>query len=244
MDQISVLAAAGMQARMQSLDLVANNMANASTTGYKGDSEFYSVFTSEAADDDGSGVPTTLPMIQRQWTDLSQGLLEPTNNPTDVALSGKGFFVVTGPSSPLYTRSGSFKVASSGELTTSDGYAVLTQGGGTIKADATQPIEISQDGSVRQNGQSLGQLQLVDFNDPSALVKQGSNYFRNPSSQAPIDAADVQVYQGKVEASNVSAAHSAVRLIGVMRQFEMLQKAMTLAGDMNSKQFRKWPKWK
>jgi flagellar basal-body rod protein FlgF len=235
MDQISVLAAAGMQARMQSLDLVANNMANASTNGYKGDSEFYSVFTSEAADDDGSGVPTTLPMIQRQWTDLSQGLLEPTNNPADFALSGKGFFVVTGPSGPLYTRSGSFKVASSGTLASSDGYPVLAQGGAPINADATQPIEISQDGTVSQGGQSLGQLQLVDFNDPSALVKQGNNYFRNTSSQAPNDASDVQVYQGKVEASNVSAAHSAVRLVGLTRQFEMLQKAISLAGDMNKK---------
>ena len=72
---------AGMRARMQSLDLVANNMANSSTSGYKGDSEFYTVFTSEAAAEDPTNDPAALPMIQRQWTDFSQGLLEPTNNP-------------------------------------------------------------------------------------------------------------------------------------------------------------------
>ena len=108
MDQISVMAAAGMQARMQSLDLVANNLANSSTGGYKSDGEFYTLFTSEAAGEDASG-PSAVPMIQRQWTDFKQGLLEPTNNPLDFGLSGKGYFVVQGPSGPLYTRNGNFR---------------------------------------------------------------------------------------------------------------------------------------
>ena len=111
MDQISVLAAAGMRARMESMDILANNIANASTSGYKGDSEFYSLFTSEAAD--AEAAPSTLPMVQKQWTDFSQGLLQPTNNPMDFGLAGKGFFVVTGPTGPLYTRSGSFQVSPS-----------------------------------------------------------------------------------------------------------------------------------
>ena len=66
-------------------------------------------------------------------------------------------------------------------------------------------------------------------------MKQGSNYFRNPTTQAPADATDVQVHQGKIEASNVSAAHGAVRLVGVIRQFEMMQKAITLSNDMGRK---------
>ncbi len=86
MNPIAVSAAAGMRARMESLDLLANNLANASTNGFKNDSEFYTLFSSEDAT---SGA--RLPMIKNQWTDFSQGLVQPTNAPLDFALSGRGF---------------------------------------------------------------------------------------------------------------------------------------------------------
>ncbi len=135
---------------MESMDLLANNIANASTSGYKSDSEFYTLFTSEAADTTHRD-PSRLPMIQRQWTDFSQGLLEPTNNPLDFGISGKGFFVVNGPTGPLYTRSGSFQVSTSGQLTTIDGYPLLDDGGKPIQADPNHPIEVSLDGDVHQH---------------------------------------------------------------------------------------------
>ena len=234
MDQISILAASAMRSSMQSLDLLANNMANASTSGYKGDSEFHTVYTSEAAAEDGTELPVTLPMIQRRWTDFAQGLLEPTNNPMDFGLSGKGFFVVQGPSGPLYTRNGNFRMAPSGAVTTSDGYPVLGQDGKPLKAtDPGQPLLVSKAGGITQNGQPIGQVHLVDFKESSALSKQGNNYYQNVSGQAPVDATEAEVYQGKVEASNVSAAHGAVRLVNVTRQFEMMQKAISIANDMN-----------
>src|SRR5579864_3393880 len=121
MDQISVLAASGLRARMQSLDLLANNIANTSTGGYKGDGEFYTLFATESATGNATEPAATLPMIERQWTDFGQGLLEPTNNSLDFGLSGKGFFVANSPSGPLYTRNGSFHVATNGTLVTSDG---------------------------------------------------------------------------------------------------------------------------
>jgi flagellar basal-body rod protein FlgF len=127
MDQISILAASAMRSSMQSLDLLANNMANASTSGYKGDSEFHTVYTSEAADADATELPVTLPMIERRWTDFAQGLLEPTNNPMDFGLSGKGFFVVKGPNGPLYTRNGNFRMSPDGTVVTSDGYPLLAK---------------------------------------------------------------------------------------------------------------------
>jgi flagellar basal-body rod protein FlgF len=232
MDQISVLAASGMRASMQSLDLLANNIANASTGGYKSDGEFHTVFVSEAADEDGSTPPASLPVIHRAWTDFSQGLLEPTNNPLDLGLQGKGFFVVQGPSGPLYTRDGSLHMSNDGTLSTANGYAVLQKDGQTIQTQGNQPVEISQDGSVHQAGQLLGQIQLVEFDDPATLVKYGGNYFQNAGMQNPPDAVNTQVYQGKVEASNVSASQGAVRLVGVMRQFEMMQKAVSISNDM------------
>lgn len=220
---------------MQSLDLLANNMANSSTNGYKGDSEFHTIFVAEAAEEDGTAMPASLPMIQRHWTDFAQGVLEPTNNPLDLGIQGKGFLVAQGVSGPLYTRNGSLHVSSDGTLLTPDGYPVLQQNGEPIQVQLNQPIQVSLDGNVQQGGQSVGQLRLVNFPDPSALIKYGNNYFQNASGQDPAAASEAQVYQGKVESSNVSAAHGAVRLVGVMRQFEMMQKAISISNDMGRK---------
>src|SRR5215467_721453 len=103
MDSLTAIAASGLRARMESLDLLANNIANASTGGYKADREFYSLYAE--ADN-----PATMPLIQKPYTDLSQGVLETTGNTLDFAISGKGFFAVQGPRGPMYTRNGNFRV--------------------------------------------------------------------------------------------------------------------------------------
>jgi flagellar basal body rod protein FlgG len=231
MDQISVMAAAGMQARMQSLDLVANNLANSSTSGYKTDGEFYTLFTSEAAGEDASG-PSSIPMIQRQWTDFAQGILEPTNNPLDFGLSGKGFYVVQGPSGPLYTRNGNFRFSKEGALVTNEGYPLLQQNGQPFKANTALKLDVARNGDVSQNGNSLGSIKLAEFQTPTALTKYGANYFTNTTGQEPVDATGAQIYQGKIESSNVSASHGAVRIVGLSRQFEMMQKAISISNDM------------
>src|SRR5690242_18395190 len=106
MDSLTALAASGLRARMESLDLLANNVANASTGGYKADREFYSLYAGSAEENEGD--PSTMPVIERPWTDHAQGTLQRTGNPLDLALDGKGFFAVDGPSGRLFTRNGSF----------------------------------------------------------------------------------------------------------------------------------------
>ena len=232
MDQISLIAASGMRASMQSLDLLANNMANSSTNGYKGDSEFHTVFVSEAAGD-GDTEPTSLPMVQRHWTDFAQGTLEPTNNPLDLGLAGKGFFAVQGPSGPLYTRNGSFQLSASGTLNTKDGYPLLDRNNQPLTlVNPGQPIVISADGTVQQNGQPIGVLQLVDFKDSGALLKQGGNYFQSAEGAQAVTPDNTAINQGKIETSNVNAAHGAIRLVSVMRQFEVMQKAISISNEM------------
>jgi flagellar basal body rod protein FlgG len=234
MDPISILAASGLRARMESLDMLANNLANTGTNGFKNDVEFYTLFTNESSDAADLGVPTTQPMLDRHWTDFSQGLLQPTNNALDLALDGKGFFTVTGPSGPLYTRNGSFKVSPQGDLVTADGYPLTELAGGKIQLDPALPVQVAPDGTVQQGGQAVGQLQIVDFPDRTPLMKQGNNYYLNVNPDVkPQPVPDTEVKQGAVETSNVKAPESAVHLIGILRQFEMLQKAINIAGDMN-----------
>src|SRR5206468_9800259 len=108
MDPLTVAAASGLRSRMESLSILANNLANATTTGYKNDKEFYGLFSSEEADNPLGSIPT-LPTVERQWTDFSQGTLQTTGNLLDVALSGPGFFAVTAPGGTLYARNGNFQ---------------------------------------------------------------------------------------------------------------------------------------
>ena len=231
---MTAIAASGLRARMESLDLLANNIANASTGGYKADREFYSLYVApEAA---GNNPDSTMPLIERPWVDHAQGTLQVTGNPLDVALSGRGFFAVNGPSGPLYTRNGNFRLAADGKLTSADGYPVRDTQGAPVRMQSTRGLEIAADGTITQDGVVTGKLEIVDFTSTAGLSKQGSNYFRvNDPSVKPSAPSGASVEQGHLESSNTGTAESAVRLVNVMRQFEMLQKAVALGTEMNKK---------
>jgi flagellar basal-body rod protein FlgF len=229
MDPLTAIAASGLRARMESLELLANNVANASTGGYKADREFYSLYAAPESE-----ALSTMPLIERPWIDLSQGLIQPTGNPLDVAISGRGFFAVDGPAGPLYTRNGNFRLAPDGRVVSAEGYAVRGADGAPIVLESGRAIDIAPDGSIRQDGVDVGRFALVDFTGADGIAKQGNNYFRvTDPAVRPSAASGASVGQGKLEASNTGSAESAVRLISVMRQFEMLQKAVNLGGEMN-----------
>src|ERR1044071_4137354 len=139
MDPLLISAASGMKARMESLDMLANNIANSGTVGFKTDREFYGLYQQE------------LPVIEKQWTDFSQGMLTPTGNPLDLALNGKGFFALNTPSGVVYTRNGQFQVSKSNQLQTADGYTLRNSRdqGKPITVDPTAGIDIDKNGVVR-----------------------------------------------------------------------------------------------
>jgi flagellar basal-body rod protein FlgF len=235
MDALTAAAASGIRARIDSLDMLANNLANASASGFKSDSESYGLYISpDAADSPEGTYPAILAVIQSRWTDFSQGALLPTGNSTDLALSGKGFFVASTSSGPLYTRNGNFRLSPKGQIETLDGYAVESNAGLPIVLDTSKPFEVTPQGIVRQDAQDVSQLAVVNFTDPSVLTKRNGTYFQNsPPGPDPAAATAVEVRQGKLEAPNSESAHSAAQLVSVLRQFEALQKAMTIGADMN-----------
>jgi flagellar basal-body rod protein FlgF len=238
MDNLSIAAIGGLRSRMISLDLLANNLANSATSGYKIDREYYGLYASDDSQNsvDG-GTGATLPTIEKQWTDFSAGATEVTGNPLDVAISGKGFFTVNGPKGPLYTRNGRLQVLPTGELGNTDGQAVLSTGGATVRVLPNKEISIAPNGAVTQDGQSVGQIGVVNFKSTDSLKKTTASAFENtdPTKNPATPAADVEVQQGKLEGSNVVVADAAMRLVGVMRQFEMLQKAIGVSSDMDTK---------
>jgi flagellar basal body rod protein FlgG len=219
---------------MEALDMLANNLANAATAGFKADREFYNIYVSaEAQPADATSGPAAMPEVQRLWTDLSQGTITVTGNSLDLAISGQGFFVVNGPAGLLYTRNGSFRLSPQGEVQTQDGYALRAQDGRKIVVDPAFRFDISSDGVVHQNGQEIARLDLADFAVSSALVKRQGNYFQLADPSATAGRPASEVWQGRLEASNVGSAETAVRLVSVMRQFEMLQRAITIGAEMN-----------
>lgn len=232
MDPITISAASGLRTRMDSLDMLANNLANDSAAGYKADREFYSLY---AAPETAGSVPDadTLPVIQKPWTDFSQGELRSTGNPLDVAISGKGFFTVAGPSGPLYTRNGNFRISPAGQMVGADGYALQQVGGGALTVDPSRPVAIAPDGTVSQDGTEVGQLAIADFSNPSVLSKQGHSYFQLADTGVQPSVATAELRQGMIEDSNAGGAQGASRLVIVMRQFEMLKKAASLGDEMN-----------
>ena len=247
MDLLSSAAAAGLRSRSEALEMLANNIANAQTTGFKIDRELYSKYQSDEAfgAQTGAHEPSLLTDIDNHWTDFAQGPLQVTGNAFDLALEGKGFFVVEGPggdANRLMTRDGHFRLSSAGRLETTDGYAVLGFRPGPrpgarvaepITLDPRASLDVGRDGSIRQNGAVVAQLLLTEPGDPQLLPKRSGNYFSlDPRylEQAP-RGTDVQ--QGKLEGANFSPAEAAVRLVNVMRQFETMQRALQLGGEMS-----------
>lgn len=234
-----ISAASGMKARMESLEMLANNVANSGTAGFKSDREFYNLYASpEALQAEQDGLhpsASTLPVIESRWTDFSQGSLAPTGSPLDIGLYGRGFFAVQSPSGPVYTRNGNFRLSKDGNIITQEGYPLRrVPDGKPIQVDPAKPIEITKDGVVRQQGQEIGQIELVNLENPAGLNKLGSLYFQLSDPKLPTTPTkDLEVRQGTLESSNVPPAEAAMRLVSVLRQFEMLQRAMTMGNDMN-----------
>ncbi len=232
MDQFTVLVASGLRSRMEALDMLSHNIANSSTAGFKADREMYRQYFSEEA----LGEAVVSPVVEGKWTDFSQGPLTPSSSQLDFGLSGKGYFVAKGPRGPLYTRNGNFRVSNTGALTTAEGYEVeiKTADGKPAKLNPRLDLQVALDGTIRQGGATLGRLSVVDFGPQTGFEKRAGNYFSFSSPQ-PIEARGVEIRQGTVEASNVNAPETAVRLVNVMRQFEMLNRALSINGEMSKK---------
>jgi flagellar basal-body rod protein FlgF len=235
MDPLTALAASGMRSRTESLELVANNLANTSTAGYKADGESYNLYFGESAWDgylENRPPAGEMPIVERNWSDLSQGTLLETGDPNDFALAAPGFFVAQTSSGPLYTRGGHFRVSKKGMLETREGYPVLATSGQPVRLDPVKPFTISPSGEISQDGSAAGTLQVVDVDRVDALTKRGGTYFVLSPVGKTTPVQQPQILQGKVESSNVESSYAAVKLVGVLRQFEMMQRAVRIAGDM------------
>ncbi|HWF38095.1 MAG TPA: flagellar basal-body rod protein FlgF [Candidatus Acidoferrales bacterium] len=218
----------GLAARMQSLDLLANNLANVNTAGYKSEKEFYRSYTASLHNQGLSQVNQAINdygLMGGARVDLTAGALQTTGNDTDLALDGSGFFVVNTKAGLRYTRNGTFQLNTQRQLV--DGEGNLVQGPqGPIQVPSGK-LNISADGTLSVDGAVLTQLKLVDFAPGTQLSPEGSSNFAVPANAQTIPVSG-QVRQGMLEASNSDPVTGAVALISIQRNAEMMQRALSI----------------
>jgi flagellar basal-body rod protein FlgG len=246
-------AATGMEAQQLKMDVISNNLANASTTGFKKARADFEDLLAEtvrlpsAAGPSGGGDPAPLQVglgVRTGTTSrsFSQGDMIATQNPLDLAIEGNGFFRVTRPNGePAYTRAGNFRLDSEGRLTT--GHGEVVEPGITVPPE-TLELTVKPDGTVlarlpgRTDLQDLGVLELTTFPNPDGLLDAGSNLFDateaagEPRAQRPGESGTGQLAQGYLEGANVHAVEEMVEMISTQRAYELNSKVVQTADQM------------
>lgn len=215
---------------------ITNNMTNANTTGFKSDTLSMKSFDEvliQNRDKISGGQNVNNPIgklslgaeIDSINTKFTQGILKPTNKPTDLAVDGRGFFAVKSGNNTVFTRDGNFRVSNDGYLKTNAGDPVLgvNNSNGTMEPIfvGTDNFVVDDNNRVIVNGKSTHALALADFNDYSTLKKVGDNYYSAPN---PVYNAKVWTKQGYLEQSNVNISNEMVEMMTTMRNFETNQK--------------------
>jgi flagellar basal-body rod protein FlgF len=223
------------------LDVVANNVANVNTSGYKADSSLFEEFLKSGAHEDNFvGRDRSVSYVQDRATfrDFSQGPSEQTKNPLDVAIDGSGFLVVQTPAGERYTRDGGLQMNNTGQLVTAAGNPVLGTSGPIVFQPTDHDINVSPDGTVTvlegssRTDSIRGKLRLVSFPDAQKLLKEGLNLYASGEGSAQPDLKS-QVRQGFIEKSNVNAVAEMSRMIEVTRAYTQISTLLQQQSDLH-----------
>lgn len=228
MDSGFYAACAALMARSQALDLVANNLANTSTPGYRGQHNIFRSILATAAGHTGSGLNQAVNdfgISGGSQMDLTQGNIEHTGNDFDFAVQGPGFFEVQTANGPVFTRNGNFGVSPQGQLITAQGDPVMGDNG--VIRIVGGPVTVSADGTISVQGAVAGKMKLVEFLPGTALESLGKTYYGAPKNTGT-PTKQSTIAQGSLESSNVNPVASAVELVAVQRYAEMMQRALSM----------------
>jgi flagellar basal-body rod protein FlgF len=223
------------------LDVIANNVANVNTAGYKADNSLFEEYlTSGAHEDNFVGGDRRVSFVQDRGTfrDYSQGAAEQTKNPLDLAIDGSAFMVVQTPAGERYTRDGGFLLNNVGQLVTAGGNPVLGTGGPIVLQPTDHDINVTPDGTITvvegdsRTDSIRGKLRLVSFPDAQKLLKEGMNLYSAGEGSAQPDAKST-VRQGFIEKSNVNAVAEMSRMIEVSRAYTQIATLLQQQSDLH-----------
>ena len=222
--------ASSMRSLTQRHEILANNLANASTPGYKADGFVLSSPHGASANAAGWAVAASEDAPGSGWTDFSPAAIRRTERELDVAIDGSGFLVVQTPRGLRYTRGGALSVRPDGTLVNPAGFPVLGERGQiTLRSAKT---EITNEGEVQDDGQTVDQLRIVDFPKPYQLRKDSTGLLAPPRGAGdPTPATDFHVVAGALEDSNVGSVRTMVQMIELLRSYESAQRAIQAADE-------------
>lgn len=227
-------AASAMTANARAQEIIARNLANVSTTGFKKGVVLFDDFSSVLAGASQHVAPTVV-TDSRETIDFSEGSHTYTGGSLDVALQGEGFFVLQNPSQPdqpLYSRKGQFTLNAQGQIVNTIGLPVMGQGGPITLPPDARHIHIGAEGTVSADGNAVGTLMLVRFPQPYPLERTNFTAFKEPDGVHNAEpATDCKVRQGYLEESNVDVLGELVTMIAVMRNFEASQRMVTITDE-------------
>lgn len=211
----------------QKMALIANNVANINTPGYRGQNALFKEFIS---DQRRMKEDVSLVFDYGQYRVMDSGSIKETGNSLDVALVGPGFIGIQTPEGTQYTRAGNFGLNADGQLVTAQGRLVSDAGGGSINVPQdAQYVSIDQTGIVSTNQGQIATLMIAEFADYQQLDPAGNGLYK--TDQPAIPATDTKVLQGKIEGSNVQPVLEMTRMIEVMREYQAVQNMMNNEHD-------------
>ncbi len=215
------------------MDIIANNIANADTTGFKLENLMVRTEPKSPARMADGPNPVKFVLDDGIVRDFTQGSLNTTGGAFDLGIEGKGFFKVETAAGERYTRDGRFTLSPEGKLVTQDGSAVQGEDGEIIVDPAEGLVAIAQDGTVSQAGEKLGKVGVFLFDDRSVLAKDQGNLLKNTSNAEPSPDTVSRVRQGMLEGSNVNPILQITRMIEVHRAYESVVKTMENTADLS-----------
>jgi flagellar basal-body rod protein FlgF len=237
-----LIALSWQTALQRELDVVSNNVANLNTTGYKSDNSAFSEYLMPGARSEQFAAPDRrLSFVQDRatWHDFSQGPVQQTGGPFDVAIDGEGFLVVQTPRGERYTRNGALQLNNIGELVTTAGDQVLGEGGPIVLQTTDRDVAIQPDGTIKvREGLSLnsdstrGKLRLVTFANSQSLQKDGTSMYVAPAGVQAQPDQKSHIIQGAIEKSNVRAVVEMARMIQVTRNYTEVANMIQQQSDL------------
>lgn len=233
MDNAQLVGLSRQMALQRQMDVVANNLANINTTGFKAENILFTDYIDPVARDRQFSAPSDqrLNMTEDWGTvhDLSAGAVVQTGNALDVALNGDGFLVVQTPNGERWTRDGALQIGPDGTLVDLDGHPVLGDGGPIVFEPNETDVTITADGTVMTPAGAKGKLRIVGFESPQALTREGNNLYAGGTPQPSLT---TRVVQGAIERSNVSGVSEMAEMIRVSRAYETLAGIMQRQDDL------------
>jgi flagellar basal-body rod protein FlgG len=245
-------ATSGALAYQMRLEVLANNLSNINTIGFKEDRTIFRTYfpashdpvTQEIETTPISGETETVPpfltsdalvTFERTETDFSPGQLRHTGNPLDVAIEGNGFFSIQTPTGTHFTRNGNFSLNGEGVLVTQEGFPALGNGGEIVVNTDTEELRIDEEGSIWADGVQVDTLRIVEFTDPYSLEKVGNSKFAPTDPTVSGNRPEAyRISQGFIELSNVDGIRVMTEMLEVLRGYEAYQKVIQSTDEVTS----------